>query len=109
VEARKTQGLAEAAAMESKAEAWRKYNEAAVLQLLAPLLPEIARAVAEPLSRIDRIRMINTGGGISSSSVPGGPDARTRAAPRSPLDQAPEGARGQAAVGAAASRRLASA
>jgi flotillin len=61
-EARKAQGLAEATAMESKAEAWRKYNEAAVLQLLAPLLPEIARAVAEPLSRIDRITLINTGG-----------------------------------------------
>jgi flotillin len=61
-EARKAQGLAEATAMESKAEAWKKYNEAAVLQLLAPLLPEIARAVAEPLSRIDRITMINTGG-----------------------------------------------
>jgi flotillin len=61
-EARKAQGLAEAMAMEKKAEAWRKYNEAAVLQLLAPILPEIARAVAEPLSRIDRITMINTGG-----------------------------------------------
>ena len=61
-EARKAQGLAEATAMESKAEAWKKYNEAAVLQFLAPLLPEIARAVAEPLSRIDRITMINTGG-----------------------------------------------
>jgi flotillin len=61
-EARKAQGLAEAEAMEQKAEAWRKYNEAAVLQLLAPLLPEIARAVAEPLSKIDRITLINTGG-----------------------------------------------
>jgi flotillin len=33
-----------------------------VLQILAPLLPEIARAVAEPLSKVDRITMINTGG-----------------------------------------------
>ncbi len=61
-EARKAQGLAEAMAMEKKAEAWRKYNEAAVLQILAPLLPEIARAVAEPLSKVDRITMVNTGG-----------------------------------------------
>jgi hypothetical protein len=51
-ESKKAQGLAEALAMEKKAEAWRKYNEAAVLQIMAPLLPEIARA--EPLSRIDR-------------------------------------------------------
>ncbi len=62
-ESRRAQGLAEALAMEKKAEAWQKYNEAAVLQLLAPILPEIARAVAEPLSRIDRITMVNTGAG----------------------------------------------
>ncbi len=48
--------------MEKKAEAWRKYNEAAVVQILAPILPEIARAVAEPLSRIDRITLVNAGG-----------------------------------------------
>jgi flotillin len=61
-EARKAQGLAEALAMEKKAEAWQKYNEAAVIQILAPILPEIARAIAEPLTRIDRITMVNTGG-----------------------------------------------
>ena len=59
---REAQGLAEALAMEKKAEAWRQYNEAAVLQILAPLLPEIARAIAEPLAKIDRITMVNTGG-----------------------------------------------
>lgn len=62
-EARKAQGLAEALAMEQKAEAWRKYGEAAIVQILAPILPEIARAVAEPLSKIDRITLVNTGGG----------------------------------------------
>ncbi|HEY8019456.1 MAG TPA: SPFH domain-containing protein [Thermoanaerobaculia bacterium] len=62
-EARKAQGLAEATAMEQKAEAWRKYSEAAIIQILAPILPEIARAVAEPLAKIDRITLINTGGG----------------------------------------------
>lgn len=48
--------------MEKKAEAWRKYNDAAMLQILAPILPEIARAIAEPLTRIDRITLVNTGG-----------------------------------------------
>ena len=62
-ESKKAQGLAEALAMEKKAEAWQKYNEAAVIQILAPILPEIARAIAEPLSKIDRITMVNTGGG----------------------------------------------
>lgn len=61
-EARKAQGLAEALGMEKKAEAWRKYSEAAMLQILAPVLPEIARAIAEPLAKIDRITMVNTGG-----------------------------------------------
>ena len=60
---REAQGLAEALAMEKKAEAWQKYNEAAIMQILAPILPEIARAVAEPLSKIDRITLVNTGGG----------------------------------------------
>lgn len=60
---REAQGLAEALGMEKKAEAWRKYSEAAMIQILAPVLPEIARAIAEPLAKIDRITMINTGGG----------------------------------------------
>ncbi len=60
-EAEKAQGLAEALAMEKKAEAWQQYNEAAILQLLAPILPEIAKAIAEPLSRIDRITLVSTG------------------------------------------------
>lgn len=59
---REAQGLAEALAMEKKAEAWRKYSEAAILQILAPILPEIARAIAEPLSRVDRITLVNAGG-----------------------------------------------
>jgi flotillin len=68
---RQAQGLAEALGMEKKAEAWRRYGEAAVLQILAPILPEIARAVAEPLSRIDRITMVSTGanGDLGASKV----------------------------------------
>lgn len=62
-ESKKAQGLAEAAAMEQKAEAWKKYSDAALLQILAPILPEVARAIAEPLGRVDRITMVNTGGG----------------------------------------------
>lgn len=70
---REAQGLAEALAMEKKAEAWQKYNEAAIMQILAPILPEIARAVAEPLGKIDRITMVNTGGddGVGVSKMTG--------------------------------------
>jgi flotillin len=68
-EARKAQGLADALVMEQKADAWRKYGEAAMIQILAPILPEIARAVAEPLAKIDRITLVNTGGGNGDSGV----------------------------------------
>lgn len=55
--------LAEAEGMRAKAEAWREYNQAALSQILIEQLPEIARAVAEPLSKVERIVLVNTGGG----------------------------------------------
>lgn len=64
-------GQAEAEAMRKKAEAWRAYNEAAVAQMFIEKLPEIARAVAEPLGKIDKITLINSGGGdgIGASKI----------------------------------------
>ena len=58
----KAQGFAEAMAMEKKAESWRKYNEAAITQMFIDKLPEIARAIAEPLTKTERIIVISTGG-----------------------------------------------
>jgi flotillin len=55
-------GQAEAEAMRKKAEAWRAYNEAAIAQMFIEKLPEIARAVAEPLGKTDRITIVSTGG-----------------------------------------------
>lgn len=62
-EAVKAQGLAEATAMAKRAEAFRAYNEAAVAQMFIEKLPEIAQAVSAPLSKVDKIVMVNTGGG----------------------------------------------
>jgi flotillin len=59
----KAQGLAEALAMAKRADAYKAYNEAAVAQMFIEKLPEIAQAVSAPLSRIDKIVMVNTGGG----------------------------------------------
>jgi flotillin len=59
----RARGLAEAEAMEKKAAAWKAYNEAAIAQMLIEKLPELARAIAEPLARIDRIVLINNGPG----------------------------------------------
>ena len=60
-------GLAEAEAMEKKAEAYAKYNKAAVAEMMIKVLPEIAAKVAEPLGQIDKITII--GGGEGSNGV----------------------------------------
>ncbi len=56
-------GQAEAEAMRKKAEAWRAYNEAAIAQMFIERLPELARAIAEPLGRTEKITIVSTGGG----------------------------------------------
>ena len=61
-------GRAEADAMDKKAASWKEYNEAAVIQLVLQALPEIARAVAEPLSKTDSITIVNTGGDSAGAS-----------------------------------------
>lgn len=60
-------GLAEAEAMEKKAEAYAKYNKAAVAEMMIKVLPEIAGKIAEPLSQIDKITII--GGDGSGNGV----------------------------------------
>lgn len=60
-------GLAEAEAMEKKAEAYAKYNKAAVAEMMIKVLPDIAAKVAEPLGQIDKITII--GGGEGSNGV----------------------------------------
>ncbi len=55
-------GEAEAAAMDVKAKAYRGYTEAALVDRLITSLPEVVAAVAAPLSKIDKITLISTGG-----------------------------------------------
>jgi flotillin len=73
-EANRARGLAEAAIIEAqgkanaeatrlKAEAFQKYNEAAVIELLVKVMPEIAGKISEPLSKTDKITIINSGNG----------------------------------------------
>jgi flotillin len=64
------QGLAEAKAIMEKAAAWREFNDAARLQTILEKLPAIIessapvfQAVSEPLGKIDKIVMIDQGGG----------------------------------------------
>ena len=55
-------GIAEAEAMEKKAEAYAKYSDAGKLEMLVGVLPEIAKNVAEPMSRIEKIIVMDGSG-----------------------------------------------
>ncbi len=57
------QGRAQAEAMKQKAESFKQYNEAAVIELIVRVLPEIAGKISEPLSRTERMVIINNGNG----------------------------------------------
>jgi len=57
----RAKGEAEADAMKVKAAAFHEYNQAAVLDKLLTGLPEIVRAIAEPLSKVDKVTIVSTG------------------------------------------------
>jgi flotillin len=59
-------GDAEARAMNVKAEAFQEYNQAAVIDKLLTGLPDVVRALATPLSNVDKITIVSTGNGSSS-------------------------------------------
>ncbi|MCL1862171.1 MAG: flotillin family protein, partial [Defluviitaleaceae bacterium] len=68
-EAIQAKGLAEAEAMMKKAEAFKQYNDAAVIQMLIERLPEIAKNVADPLSKTEKIVVVDNGGGGTKSGA----------------------------------------
>ena len=65
-------GIAEADAMAKKAEAFKMYNDAAVTQMIIDKLPDIARSVAGPLAKTEKIVIVDNGGGGGSGSAPSG-------------------------------------
>jgi len=73
-EANKARGLAEAAvieaqgkataeAMRMKAESFKQYNEAAVIEMIVRVLPEVAGKISEPLAKTEKMVIINSGSG----------------------------------------------
>ena len=56
-------GKAEAESMRQKAEAWKEYTGAALAELVIKELPELARAVSEPLSKVEKIIMVGDADG----------------------------------------------
>jgi flotillin len=55
-------GEAEAKAMNVKAEAYQEWNQAAVVDKLLTNMADVVRAMAEPLSKVDKITVVSTGG-----------------------------------------------
>ena len=54
--------------MEKKAEAYRKYNGAAMAEMMIRIMPEMAAEIAKPLSSIDKINIYGTGDGAAGAS-----------------------------------------
>ena len=78
-EANKARGLAEAAiieaqgkataeAMRMKAESFKQYNEAAVVEMIIRVLPEVAGKISEPLSKTEKMVIINSGNGVGGGA-----------------------------------------
>jgi flotillin len=57
----RAKGQAEATAMTVKAGAYQEYNQAAIIDKLLTGMPEVVRAMAEPLSKLDKITVVSTG------------------------------------------------
>nr|WP_281378915.1 flotillin family protein [Paenibacillus phyllosphaerae] len=62
-------GLAEAEAKEKLAQAFEKFGEAAVLDIIVNMLPELAGRVAEPIKGIDKLTVVDTGHGEGAARV----------------------------------------
>ena len=61
-------GLAEAEAKQKIAEAFEQYGQAAILDMIVRMMPEYAKQVAAPLSNIDKITVVDTGGGTNGGA-----------------------------------------
>lgn len=65
----KAKGLAEAEAMLQKADSWKEYNQAAVTEMFVGILPELASAVAQPLSKTEKIVVVGGGNGYNGTGA----------------------------------------
>ncbi|MEK4193103.1 flotillin family protein [Paenibacillus sp. FSL L8-0323] len=62
-------GLAEAEAKEKLAEAFQKFGEAAVLDIIVKMLPDLAGQIAKPLASIDKLTVVDTGNGEGAARI----------------------------------------
>src|SRR5579862_1704583 len=66
-------GEAEAKAMNVKAEAYQEWSQAAVVDRLITNMPDVVRAMAEPLAKVDKVTIVSTGndGNIGANKLTG--------------------------------------
>jgi flotillin len=62
-------GNAEAEAMQQKSNAYATYGDAAVLEMLVRVLPQVVEAASAPMSSIDKLTVISTDGAASLSKT----------------------------------------
>ena len=63
-------GIAEAEALEKKAEAMKKYGQAAMMEMIVKALPDMAKAIAEPMTAIDKVTIIGGSEGNGMDTMP---------------------------------------
>ena len=70
--------------MNVKAEAFQEYNQAAVVDKLFTGMPDVVRALSEPLSKVDKVTIVSTGNGDAAGAykLTGDVTEDRRASPR---------------------------
>ncbi len=67
----RAKGEAEAQALAARADSYKRYNQAALTEMFLNVLPDIAKAVSEPLSKVEKIIMVGDGGEGGVSKLTG--------------------------------------
>ena len=74
----RAKGEAEAAAMDKRAEAMKKYGQAAMAEMAIRIVPQVAAEIARPLSSIDKVTVIGSSASGASSVAENVPLAMAR-------------------------------
>ena len=64
-------GQAEAEALRKKAESFNAYSQPAMLHMMFEKLPDLAREMAAPISKVDKIVMVSNDGKLGTSKITG--------------------------------------
>ncbi|MFC4558502.1 flotillin family protein [Virgibacillus kekensis] len=67
----KIKSLAEVEAIEKRAEALNKHKDVMMTEMLIKMMPDFAKAIAEPLGNVESIRILDGGDGKGVSNLPG--------------------------------------